>query len=170
NITPREEDLGERLDKLITVHLSSLSRVKVQQLIKDGLVTVDGKVAKAAYRIEGGETITAQVAEELTAPPDTASTPPQPNPLPLDVLYEDDDLIAINKPAGMVVHPVVGTETDTLVNAILARWPDLAKVGDPARPGIVHRLDKDTSGVILIAKTSAARKSLLAQFKAREVT
>lgn len=169
SIAPREQDVGERLDKLITVHLHTLSRVKVQQLIKDGLVTVDGKLAKAAYRIEGGESITAEVADALINPLDAASISPQATPIPLDVLYEDADLIAINKPAGMVVHPIAGTETDTLVNAILARWPQVANVGDPARPGIVHRLDKDTSGVILIAKTATARKSLLAQFRARTV-
>ena len=169
NITVGEQDFGERLDKLITVHLNTLSRVKVQQLIKEGLVMVDGKVAKAAYRLEGGESITAEIADDLISPLDTAYAFPRANPIPLDVLYEDADLIAINKPAGMIVHPIGGTQMDTLVNAVLARWPEIAKVGDPARPGIVHRLDKDTSGVILIAKTSAARKSLLAQFKAREV-
>src|SRR5215471_6779900 len=100
NIAPHEQDVGERLDKLITVHLSSLSRVKVQQLIKDGLVKVDGKVAKSAYRIEGGEHITAEVADDLLAPPDAASIRPQANPLPLEILYEDGDLVAINKAAG----------------------------------------------------------------------
>ncbi len=159
---------GERLDKLVTARLAdqpfTVSRVRVQQLIKDAQVMVDGKPGKASYRVESGDQILIVVPE-----------PPAEEPLavgellPLDVIYEDDDLAAIHKPAGMVVHPALGHKTGTLVNAVLGRWPQTAQVGEPGRAGIVHRLDKDTSGVILIAKTEAARRHLVAQFKARKV-
>ncbi len=161
---------GERLDKLVTALLAErvtdqeISRVRVQQLIKDGDVTVDGKTGKPAYRVEQGDQIVISVPDP---PPD--APPILGENVPLDVLYEDADLAAINKPAGMVIHPAAGHPTGTLVNAVLGRWPQTATVGAPDRAGIVHRLDKDTSGVILIAKTEDARRNLVAQFKARKV-
>lgn len=161
---------GERLDKLITAMLAErvadqeISRVRVQQLIKEGGVTVGGKPGKPAYRVENGDQIVIQVPE-----PPPEAVPVMGESLPLDVLYEDDDLAAIHKPAGMVVHPALGHTTGTLVNGVLGCWPQTAQVGEPGRAGIVHRLDKDTSGVILIAKTEAARRNLVAQFKARKV-
>ncbi|HVO71745.1 MAG TPA: RluA family pseudouridine synthase [Aggregatilineaceae bacterium] len=157
------EEIGERLDKALAARLGTLSRVQVQSLIRDELVTVDGRAVKASYRIEGGEVIRARIPlpeEELG---------PQPEPIALDILYEDECVAAINKPAGMVVHPAYGHTSGTLVNAVLARWPQIAGFSEPERAGIVHRLDKDTSGAILVAKTAAALESLRAQFKARTV-
>jgi 23S rRNA pseudouridine1911/1915/1917 synthase len=163
------ENAGERLDKLITALLTHheppepISRERVQALIKDGLITVNGHASKPAYRVEAGD----QLIYPVPQPP----PPPVylPESIPLDVLYEDADLAAINKLPGMVVHPALGHSSGTLVNAILARWPETAQVGEPGRAGIVHRLDKETSGVILIAKTEAARLSLAKQFKARRI-
>ncbi len=157
---------GERLDKAVVEMLPDLSRTHVQRLIKEGLVTVDGKPGKPASRLEGGERV-----EVSIPPPPPVETAPE--AIPLRVLYEDDSLAAIDKPAGMVVHPAHGSRAGTLVNALLARWPQVADVGGARgsadRAGIVHRLDKDTSGVILIAKTEPARLALTAQFEARAV-
>ncbi len=144
-----------------------LSRVKVQQLIKEGHVAVDGEPAKASYRLEGGEAIAVHVTSEVFAPDWATATPAE--SMPLDVIYEDDQIAAIDKPAGMVVHPAVGHLSGTLVNAVLARWPQTAHVGGESRAGIVHRLDKDTSGVILVAKTEPARLNLMSQFETRQV-
>jgi 23S rRNA pseudouridine1911/1915/1917 synthase len=157
------ESVGERIDKALAARLVELSRAQVQNLIKDGLVRVEGKPVKASYRIEGGETIQVQV------PIPEVDAAPQPERIPLDVLYEDDQVAVINKPAGMVVHPAYGHQSGTLVNAILARWPQITAFSEPDRAGIVHRLDKETSGVILIAKTAAALDHLRAQFKDRAV-
>jgi 23S rRNA pseudouridine1911/1915/1917 synthase len=166
---------GERLDKLVTTLLAEQaseadgraytpSRGRVQQLIKDGGVTVNGKPGKASYRVEMGDRLTID-----PPPPPPAAPEFHGEAIPLEVLYEDAEIAAINKPAGMVVHPAAGHTGGTLVNAVLGRWPQTAGVGDPGRAGIVHRLDKDTSGVILIAKTESARRKLVAQFKARKI-
>jgi 23S rRNA pseudouridine1911/1915/1917 synthase len=157
------EEIGERLDKALAARLETLSRVQVQTLIRDGLVTVDGRPVKASYRIEGGEVIRVKV------PLPEEEQGPKPEAIVLDILYEDENIAAINKPAGMVVHPAYGHTSGTLVNAVLARWPQIAGFSEPERAGIVHRLDKDTSGAILVAKTTAALESLRAQFKARTV-
>ena len=117
---------------------------------------------KASYQVAAGDEITLTIP----VPEDFAV---EPEPIPLDVLYEDADLLVINKPAGMVVHPAAGNWHGTLVNAVLYHCPDLAGVGGAHRPGIVHRLDKDTSGVILVAKNDAAHRALQAQFQARTV-
>jgi 23S rRNA pseudouridine1911/1915/1917 synthase len=154
------EQPGVRLDKLIAAELDDLSRTRIQTLIKEGLITVDGESAKASYRVEGGE----QIA--ITLPPPEISEV-LPENIALDVLYVDDDLIAINKPAGMVVHPSYGHTSGTLVNAVLYRWPELQQVGDEHRAGIVHRLDKDTSGVIVVARTPQAHRALAEQFEQR---
>lgn len=170
-LAPTPDEIGERLDKVLTERLAgtlSLSRVKVQQLIREGFVTVNDRSGKPSYRIEGGEAIVIRLAPEIIAPPD-ANASVVPEALPLSVLYDDAAMAAIDKPAGMVVHPAAGHTSGTLVNAILARWPQVAQVGGEGRAGIVHRLDKETSGVILIAKTEAARLALMAQFAAREV-
>ncbi len=154
---------GQRLDVALVAWLTELSRVHVQRLIKTGCVTVDGGgTAKPSLKLEGGEQISVRIP-----PPPTIETMPE--DILLDVLYEDDDLVAINKPAGMVVHPAYGNRTGTLVNACLARWPQIAAVGGKDRAGIVHRLDKDTSGVILVAKTEPARLALMRQFELRTV-
>jgi 23S rRNA pseudouridine1911/1915/1917 synthase len=166
-IAPDGTEIGQRLDKVITDRLDLLSRVKVQQLIKEGRVIVDGKPGKPALRLEGGESVAVEVTDDILTPDWNANTVAQ--DLPLDVIYEDEQMAAINKPAGMVVHPAVGHANDTMVNAMLSRWPQIASVGGENRAGIVHRLDKDTSGVILIAKTEPARLNLMAQFESRDV-
>lgn len=151
---------GERLDKHL-VGLLALSRSQVQRLIRQGRVTVEGGVAKASYLLSPGERIRVQL------PP-----PEEPEPLaqeiPLEIVYEDQDLAVVNKPAGMVVHPSYGHKKGTLVNALLARYPSLSQLPG-SRPGIVHRLDKDTSGLMVVAKNLAARRNLQKQFKRGEV-
>jgi len=169
--TPGIEASGERLDKVLTDWLNStyaLSRGRVQQLIKEDAVRVDGKPVKASYRLDGGEAITVTLLEAIIAPPES-NAHILPEAIPLTILYEDEQIVAVDKPAGMVVHPAVGHERGTLVNAILARYPETALVGGEDRAGIVHRLDKDTSGVILIARSEAARLFLMKQFAARTV-
>lgn len=158
---------GERLDKLVAAHLPDLSRTQVQAIIRSGQVTVDGEAVKPGIKLRGGEHIRVTVTEQA-APVVEAEA------IDLNVVYEDDELAVIDKPAGMVVHPATGNESGTLVNALLARWPQIASMDDPderrgERRGIVHRLDKDTSGLLVIAKTAAALQHLMAQFQARTV-
>jgi 23S rRNA pseudouridine1911/1915/1917 synthase len=154
---------GERLDKLVVARLGELSREQVQAMIKDGRVTVDGTSVKAGIKLRGGElvrVILPEVIEQSIEPEDIA----------LNVIHEDDSLAVIDKPAGLVVHPGLGNKSGTLVNAILARWPQIATMEDPdQRRGIVHRLDKETSGLILVAKDAAALANLMGQFQARTV-
>jgi 23S rRNA pseudouridine1911/1915/1917 synthase len=154
---------GERLDKALAARFGQLSRTQIQNLIHDEQVWVNARPAKAAYRIEGGERIVIRIP--LPAEEDR----PKPEAIALDILYEDDEVAVINKPAGMVVHPAAGHTSGTLVNAVLGRWPQMAEFSEAGRSGIVHRLDKDTSGVIVVAKTAAALDSLREQFKSREV-
>jgi 23S rRNA pseudouridine1911/1915/1917 synthase len=156
------EDIGERLDRALTAAVPELSRMQWQRLIREGLVTVDGERARPSYRIVGGEQLVATV-------PNVVEASVQAEDIPLDVRYEDRDLIVINKPAGMVVHPSLGHEGGTLVNALLAHCPDLEGVGGERRPGIVHRLDKDTSGLIVAAKHDHALWYLQNQFKQRTI-
>jgi 23S rRNA pseudouridine1911/1915/1917 synthase len=152
---------GSRFDRYVSDRLPTLSRAAVQRLIEDGQIRVDGTPRRASYRVRAGETITVRVP-----PPEPAA--PRAEAIPLDILYEDDDLIVVNKPAGMVVHPAAGHVAGTLVNAILAHCPHLS-VGGVERPGIVHRLDSDTSGIIVVAKNDAAMRNLQTQFKSRRV-
>lgn len=157
---------GERLDKLVAAQVADLSRVQVQAMIKEGLVTVNGEHVKPGVKLRGGE----HIAVTLQPPQDDA--PLEPELLALNVIYEDDDLAVIDKPAGMVVHPGVGNESGTLAGALLARWPEVQAIGedgDSRRHGIVHRLDKDTSGLLVIARRSDALHNLMAQFQARTV-
>lgn len=156
------ESVGERLDRALTEVLPDLSRMQWQRLIREGQVTVDGERAKASYRILGGEKLIATI-------PDVVEAEVTAEAIPLDIRYEDSDLIVINKPAGMVVHPSLGHAGGTLVNALLAHCPDLEGVGGERRPGIVHRLDKDTSGLIVAAKHDQALWYLQNQFKQRTV-
>jgi len=152
-----------RLDKYVCARHPELSRTRVQKLIAAGKVTVNGQSAKPGLRLNIGDKI------ELNIPP----TPPQelkPEAIPLKIIYEDDDLLAVDKPAGLTVHPAPGHPGHTLVNAILAHFPHLADIGDSLRPGVVHRLDKDTSGVMLVAKNSQAQVNLSKQFKSHSVT
>lgn len=153
---------GERLDRYLAARLSDTSRAEVQRWIREERATVDGRTVKPSYRLSAGETI------RLLRPPRPA-TKITPEPIPLAILYEDDALLVVDKPAGLVVHPAAGHTRGTLVNALLARYPDLADVGGPERAGIVHRLDRDTSGLLVVAKTPVAFAALQAQFKAREV-
>ena len=157
------QGLGERLDKVIVAELGELSRTQIQRLIDDGFVLVDGRRAqKANQRLDNPVTI------EVRIPPPGPSSHQAEN-IALDIIFENDDLLVVNKPAGMVVHPAPGHAGGTLVNAVLGHDPELEGVGDEQRPGIVHRLDKDTSGLILVAKNDVAHRELQRQFKEREV-
>lgn len=153
---------GERLDKALPAALPALSRTQVQRLIKDGMVTVNGRRVKPNLKLAGGEQVTIIL-------PEVQETELLPEDISLDIRYEDEDMLVINKPAGMVVHPAVGHESGTLVNAILYHCPDLEGIGGEKRPGIVHRLDKETSGLIVVAKNERALRHLQAQFKERSV-
>ncbi len=160
-------DAGKRLDQLLAAHLD-VSRARVQQLISQEKVLVNDVPAKASLKLRGGECVT--VLGSAERPPLRAI----PEEIPLDIIYEDDDLAIINKPAGMMVHAGAGATEDqrnrgTLVNALLHHFATLSAVGGEMRPGIVHRLDKETSGLILVAKNDAAHRKLAAQFASREV-
>lgn len=158
-VTVTEAMAGGRLDAVLAQAHDVLSRSRIKDLILEGAVTIDGKpAAEPKYRLKAGETIT------LVAPP-PEDPDPQPENIPLEVLYEDDHLIVINKPVGMVVHPAPGSPSGTLVNALIYHCgTSLKGIGGVKRPGIVHRLDKDTSGVMVAAKTEKAHKHLSAQF------
>jgi 23S rRNA pseudouridine1911/1915/1917 synthase len=157
------ESSDERLDKVISAHALDLSRASAQRLIKDGAATVNGHPSKPSYRVQAGDKIVVHVPIE---PPEQVL----PENIPLDIVYEDDVLLVINKPAGMVVHPGAGHSSGTLVNAVLAHCPPIADVGGAGRGGLVHRLDKDTSGLILVGKDDATHTALQRQFKRRQVT
>ncbi|MBI2956022.1 MAG: RluA family pseudouridine synthase [Acidobacteria bacterium] len=157
------EACGHRLDHFLAAQLPDLSRTRLQQLIRQGQATVDAQVVRRpAARLRGGERIELNVLE----PPPLEAAPED---IALRVLYEDDDLAVIDKPAGLVVHVGAGVRRGTLVNALLHRFGRLSSAGGPARPGIVHRLDKPTSGVLLVAKNDAAHRHLAEQFRWREV-
>jgi 23S rRNA pseudouridine1911/1915/1917 synthase len=153
---------GNRLDKFVSENCPGLSRSQAQKLIDDGYVIVNGLMEKASHKTEAGEKI------EVTIPP-PAPTGLLPEAIPVKIIYEDDDLLVIDKPAGLTVHPAPGHPSHTLVNAVLAHLNEIADEGDVTRPGIVHRLDKDTSGVMLVAKNNIALANLADQFKARTV-
>jgi len=156
-------DAGIRLDRFVAVACPELSRTRVQELINTDRVRVNGRPAsKGSLHLRGGEKITVEISER----PAIAA---RPEAIPLEVLYEDEDVIAINKPAGMTVHAGAGNVSGTLVNALLGRGLKLSQGGDRLRPGIVHRLDKETSGVILVAKNDAAHAKLGEAFQQREV-
>jgi len=161
NIAP--EEAGQRLDRVVTTHCAELSRTRIQELIEAGLVLIDGRAAiKGSQHLRGGERI---IVEARERPPLRAEA----ESIPLEILYEDDDVIAVNKPAGMTVHAGAGNSRGTLVNALLGRGQSLAQLNDLVRPGIVHRLDKETSGVILVAKNDAAHAKLGEAFRRRAV-
>jgi 23S rRNA pseudouridine1911/1915/1917 synthase len=155
------DDVGERLDKYVAQKMPSLSRSRLQQLIGEGLVTVNGVAVKASCRIQQGDEIVARI-------PPIEKVELVPQHMPLRMVYEDEDLVVVDKPAGMVVHPAHGHRYGTLVNALLARYPDL-HVDENNRPGIVHRLDKNTSGLIIAVKNEDARRNLQRQFKEGQV-
>ena len=151
---------GARLDAFLAGRLTAHSRSRLRRSIESGQVTIDGRQAKASYRIRSGETI-------AIAPLEVAREGPQPENISLDILFEDAWLVAVNKPPGMVVHPSRGHGSGTLAAALAFHFQQLSSVGGPARPGIVHRLDRDTSGVIIIAKTDRAHLNLAKQFERR---
>jgi 23S rRNA pseudouridine1911/1915/1917 synthase len=158
----RIEESGLRLDRFVSQACPELSRTRAQKLIEGGHITVNGRVVRSSLKLQAGDEL------NIVIPP------PTPNsliaePIPLKILYEDKDLIVVDKPAGLAVHPAPGHYTHTLVNAILAHVPDI-ETGETNRPGIVHRLDKDTSGLIIVAKNPAAHMKLADQFKSRSVT
>ena len=154
---------GERLDKHLSALHPELSRPAIQQLIAEGKVRVNGQIAKASHRLKPTDTL------QMDLTPDPVPSPFH-LPVTLNIIYEDEQLLAVDKPAGLTTHPGPGHETGTLANALIDYIPGLAEVGDPARPGIVHRLDKDTSGLLLVGKTQPAHRDLSAQFKKRTVT
>lgn len=157
-----ERDAGERIDRFVAAQLAALSRTAVQRLIDEEAVTVNEAPVKASHRLSLGDKVVVSVP-----PPRPVTLEPQ--SLPLDIVYEDADILVVNKAAGMVVHPGAGHRDGTLVNAILAHCPDLAGIGGELRPGIVHRLDKDTSGLLVVAKHDQAIRRLQRQFKGRLV-
>ena len=154
---------GARLDRWLAERVPELSRARVQALIDDGHVRVDGRARKASHRVGRGETVDVEIPPP---PPETLV----PEPIALAIVFEDDAVLVVDKPVGMVVHPGAGHATGTLAAAVLAHAPSTAGVGGPRRPGVVHRLDKETSGLLVIAKTAAAYDSLTAQLVARTVT
>ncbi len=157
-----EESAGCRLDKFLSGQLATRSRAYVQKLIEKGLVTLNGQQTKAHHSVRTGD-----VVEATLAPREEPTLEAQ--DIPLEVLYEDDCLLVINKPAGVVVHPAAGNPSHTLVNALLAHCGNLSTGGHPLRPGIVHRLDKDTSGCVVAAKDDVTHERLAKQFHARTV-
>lgn len=166
NILTLKVDTPEkiRLDKFLAGQLSDYSRTLIQEQIRAGRVTVDGRSVKAGHQLEGGEQIIIEWNE-----PDSAGAQITPENIELDVIYEDEALIVINKPAGMVVHPGTGNPTGTLVNGLAWRFRKLSDINGPLRPGIIHRLDRDTSGLIVAAKSNRAHDRLARQFEQRQV-
>ena len=153
----------ERLDKFLVELLQELSRSRIQALIADGYVDVDGRAAKkAGQTLENGSNVTVRIPAPV--PTDLVA-----EDIPLDIIFENEDLVVVNKPAGMVVHPAAGHASGTLVNAMLGHDPDIEGIGGEERPGVVHRLDKDTSGLILLAKNERAHRWLQDQFRLRSV-
>jgi len=161
-ITVADADAGLRLDRVVANHCPQLSRTRVQELIADGLVLLNGKTAKDSHKVHAGDTI------EVVPEPRPALRA-EAESIPLDILYEDEDVIAVNKPAGMTVHAGAGNSHGTLVNALLGRGQSLSQSGDLLRPGIVHRLDKETSGILLVAKNDFAHARLAEAFRERSI-
>jgi 23S rRNA pseudouridine1911/1915/1917 synthase len=161
-ITVADDSEGLRLDRFLVSLLPERSRSQIQRLIKEGHVLVSGHAAKANQAVKTGQEVSVDVPEPI----DPA---PKAEPLPLPILYQDHDLIVIDKPAGMVVHPAAGHESGTLVNALLHHVDDLSGIGGERRPGIVHRLDRGTSGLMVVAKHDSAHEELSRQFAEREV-
>ncbi len=153
---------GGRLDRFLALVVANLSRSQIQRLIGEGRVQVDGRAARANQTVKPAQQITIDV-------PAPVAPEPQPEPIPLPLVYQDRDLVVVDKPAGMVVHPAAGHESGTLVNALLHHVDDLSGIGGERRPGIVHRLDRGTSGLMVVAKHDAAHHELARQFREREI-
>jgi 23S rRNA pseudouridine1911/1915/1917 synthase len=161
-LTVEPGEAGVRLDRWLAARLPEVSRARLQALIAEGAVRVDGGAARAASRVRAGQSVEVAV-------PAPAAAAPQPEDIPLRVVHEDADLLVVDKPAGLVVHPGAGTAAGTLVNALLHRVKDLSGIGGVLRPGIVHRLDRGTSGLLVVAKNDAAHQALARQFASRSV-
>lgn len=158
------EDIGQRLDRYLVAALADISRNQLQTLIAEGAIQVNGRASKPGYALRAGDEILVDLA--------TASVPAEhikARPLPLDIVYEDADMLIINKAPGMVVHPAPGHSEDTLVNALLAYYPQIQESETDQRPGIVHRLDRDTSGLMIVAKHTRAQAALVAQMQRHEI-
>jgi 23S rRNA pseudouridine1911/1915/1917 synthase len=156
------EEAGTRLDRVVAARFPELSRTRVQELIEHGLVLLNGKLAKGSHKVRANDSI-------RVVPQERPALQAAPEHIPLEVLYEDDDVIAINKLAGMSVHAGAGNPHATLVNALLGRGQALSQGSDPLRPGIVHRLDKETSGIVLVAKNDFAHAKLSEAFRQRSI-
>lgn len=161
-ITVAEENQGERLDAFLAATQAELTRSAVQRLIEQGMVRVDGKEVKSSHKLSSGETVTLAIP-----PPEPSAAAPE--DMNLDIVFEDADVIVINKPAGLTVHPGAGISSGTLVNGLLGHCSDLSGIGGEIRPGIVHRIDKDTTGILVVAKNDAAHQGLSAQFSQHTV-
>lgn len=161
-ILANESDQGRRLDAVVAAHIPGCSRSLAANLISNHEIVVDNLPKKPGYRIKAGDKILGRI-------PAPVETEYQPEPIPLHILYQDSHIVVLNKQAGLVVHPAPGHGSGTLVNALLYHCPDLAGIGGEIRPGIVHRLDKDTSGTMVVAKTASAHENLARQFKNRTV-
>jgi len=160
-----DDNVGERLDRFLAAQLPELSRTRIQSLVDHGRVMVNGATGKRSYRVVDGDAIVV----EIPAPSASAA---QPESIPLEILYQDDDLAVINKPAGMIVHPGAGAKSGTMVNALLHEFGsrgELSSIGGELRPGIVHRLDRDTSGALLIARNDLAHQALAEQFSSHKI-
>lgn len=168
--TPRQllsvqpTDIGQRLDRYLVGTLTDLSRTHIQQLIGEGAILVNGQTSKPGYALRANDEITIDLEAGLNQEHKI-----RPQMLPLDIVYADDDLLIINKAPGMVVHPAPGHYEDTLVNALLAHYPDLQTFDTDHRPGIVHRLDRDTSGLIIVAKNARAQAVLIEQMQNHQI-
>ncbi|MFK7802528.1 MAG: RluA family pseudouridine synthase [Anaerolineae bacterium] len=156
------EYAGDRLDRVLRELSPNKSRAQWQRLIREGHITNQGAVVRANYKVNGDEEIRAYIP-----PPEPTDIVPE--NIKLDLIYEDDDFIAVNKPAYMVMHPAIGHPTGTLANAVVYHWPNVLEIGGERRPGMVHRLDKETSGVVLVAKNDFALNYLIDQFKERTI-
>jgi 23S rRNA pseudouridine1911/1915/1917 synthase len=153
---------GERIDAFLASHIEGWSRARLQRLIEEADILVNGRVVKSSYKLRLHD----EIEVELTPPPSTSFAPEN---IPLNVVYEDDELIVVNKPAGIVVHPAAGVMSGTLANALAFHFQQLSTAGGVVRPGIVHRLDKGTSGLMVVAKTETAHEDLADQFRDREI-
>ena len=157
-----EEESGQRLDRVVAAQCPELSRTRVQELVDEGLARLNGKTAKGSHKVRKGDVIEVMAQERPALHAEAEN-------IPLEVLYEDADVLAVNKPAGMSVHAGAGNSRGTLVNALLGRGQTLSRGGDALRPGIVHRLDKETSGIVLVAKNDFAHARLSEQFQQRTI-
>jgi 23S rRNA pseudouridine1911/1915/1917 synthase len=162
SLTAAASDMGKRLDHYLQERLADYSRARIQTWIRNGRVLVNGAAAKASLLLRGGEHV-------HVTPEDLPPLKATPEDLPIEILYQDESVIAVNKPAGIVVHAGAGTHSGTLVNRLVHHFSSLSKIGGEQRPGIVHRLDRGTSGVMLVARTDAAHRALAGQFASRTV-